>query len=52
MVPGDNVLRLGLGRLAVQGGDKTLARTELQRLHALGPSFAGQAEVTKLLLGL
>ena len=52
MVPGDNVLRLGLGRLAVQAGDKTLARTELQRLQALGPSFGGQAEVTKLLQGL
>ena len=52
MVPDDNQLRLGLGRLALQAGDKTLARSELQRLQALGPSFAGQAEVTKLLQGL
>ncbi len=52
MVPGDNQLRLGLGRIAVQAGDKALARTELLRLQALGPSFAGQAEVGKLLQGL
>ncbi len=49
MVPGDNLLRLNLARLAIQAGDKTLARTELDRLKALGPSFAGQAEVTRLL---
>lgn len=52
MVPEDPMLRLGLGRLALQAGDKTLARAELDRLKALGPKFAGQAEVAKLLQGL
>lgn len=49
MVPSDNQLRFNLARLAIQAGDKTLARNELDRLKALGASFAGQAEVTRLL---
>ena len=49
MVPSDNLLRLGLARLAIQAGDKALARTELDKLKALGSSYAGQAEVTRLL---
>lgn len=49
MVPTDNQLRFNLARLAIQAGDKTLARTELDRLKELGSSFAGQTEVTRLL---
>lgn len=41
--------RLGLARLLIGAGDKTAARTELQRLHSLGASFAEQGEVTRLL---
>ena len=52
MAPEDNQLRLGLGRIAIQAGDKALARTELLRLQALGASFAGQAAVGNLLQGL
>lgn len=52
MSPEDNQLRLGLGRIALQAGDKALARTELQRLQGLGAKFPAQAEVSKLLQGL
>lgn len=52
MVPEEPMLRLGLSRLALQAGDKTLARAELDRLKALGPKFGGQAEVAKLMQGL
>jgi Flp pilus assembly protein TadD len=46
--PKNNGLRLNLARIALQAGDKTLARTELERLQALGASFAMQSEVSKL----
>lgn len=52
LAPADNKVRLGLGRLAVQAGDKVLARSELQKLQAMGAAFAEQAEVTMLLQGL
>jgi putative PEP-CTERM system TPR-repeat lipoprotein len=46
--PDDNGLRLNLARIALQAGDKALARTELDRLQALGPGFAFRDEVVKL----
>jgi putative PEP-CTERM system TPR-repeat lipoprotein len=46
--PKDNGLRLGLARIALQAGDKELARKEIERLQALGPAFARQGEVAKL----
>ena len=52
LAPNDNQLRLNLAKLAVQAGDKLLARAELQRLQSLGSAFQGQAEVTKLMQGL
>lgn len=42
-------LRLTLARLALQSGDKSLARDELQRLAELAPRLAQQAEVQGLL---
>lgn len=48
LAPQDHGLKLGLARIALQAGDKALARTELERLQALGATFPNQAEVTKL----
>lgn len=45
-VPG---YRLNYARLLVDAGRRDEARAELQTLAALGPSFAGQAEVRSLL---
>lgn len=42
-------LRLGLARIALKAGDKTLAKTELEGLAYLGDKFADQAEVANLL---
>lgn len=50
--PSDPALRLNLARIALQVGDKTLARDELQRLEALGATFPQQAEVARLKQGL
>ena len=50
--PEDKDLRLGLARIAVQAGDKELARTELKKLQLLGAAYKSQAEVEKLLQGL
>jgi putative PEP-CTERM system TPR-repeat lipoprotein len=47
--PKDNGLHLNLAKLALQSGDKALAKQELQRLQALGAGFPEQAEVTQLL---
>lgn len=52
LAPTNDGLRLGLARLAIQAGDKALAREELQRLQKLGSAFPGQADVTKLMQGL
>lgn len=41
--------RLGLARLLLANGDKAAARTELESLAKLGPSYRGQDEVTRLL---
>jgi len=47
--PEADILRLNLARIAVQAGDKALARTELERLASRGRQFAQQEEVAKLL---
>jgi cellulose synthase operon protein C len=49
IAPGDMGLRLNLAKIAIQAGDKTLARTELERLAAQGSKLAYQAEVQRLL---
>jgi tetratricopeptide (TPR) repeat protein len=48
LAPDDNQLRLGLARIALQKGDKSLARDELQRLQKLGTGFAQHEEVAAL----
>ncbi len=48
IAPGDMGLRLNLARIALQAGDKTLARTELDRLASMGAKLPFQPEVTKL----
>lgn len=50
--PKDNGLRLNLAKLALQAGDKALAKQELMRLKALGAEFPDQAEVAQLLQNL
>jgi len=49
LLPGEPSLRLNLARLALQAGDKGLARTELQKLKDLGAKFTQQDEVDKLM---
>lgn len=43
------LLRLNLAKIAIKAGDKTLAKTELDKLARLGSRVAEQAEVTRLL---
>jgi putative PEP-CTERM system TPR-repeat lipoprotein len=50
--PDNHGLRLGLARLALASGDRSLARDELKRLQALGSTFPQQAAVEKLLHSL
>ena len=49
MAPKDNNLRLNLAKIALQAGDKELARNELNMLRHLGGRFELQGEVSKLL---
>jgi len=48
LLPGNNNFRLDLAKLYLKAGDKAGARTELDRLAALGNDFAGQTEVVSL----
>ena len=48
MRPTEPAYRLSLARMAIEAGDKALARAELDRLKALGASYPQQAEVTAL----
>ena len=48
LLPGNNNFRLDLAKLYLKAGDKAGARTELDRLAALGKDFAGQTEVVSL----
>ncbi len=41
--------KLTLARIAIQSGDKKLARAELEKLAYLGDKFAAQAEVAELM---
>lgn len=52
MRPDDAFLRLNLARFLAQAGDKRAAKTELDRLAALGDRFAKQDEVAALTKGL
>lgn len=52
LAPNDNALRFNLARIALDAGDKALARQELERLQALGPSFAFRDGVMKLMKAL
>ncbi|MDO9072976.1 MAG: PEP-CTERM system TPR-repeat protein PrsT [Rubrivivax sp.] len=46
--PTEPSYRLSLARIAIEVGDKALARSELERLKALGASYPQQAEVSAL----
>jgi tetratricopeptide (TPR) repeat protein len=48
LAPQQPALRLNLARLAIKAGDHPLARTELDKLSALGKAYPEQAEVWKL----
>lgn len=52
LAPGNMELRLTLARIALQSGDKALARAELERLAALGTRFKQHADVTRMLKSL
>jgi putative PEP-CTERM system TPR-repeat lipoprotein len=52
LAPEDHGIRLNLAKIALQAGDKALARKELERLDALGNDFAHRDEVTKLMKSL
>lgn len=52
LAPNDAALRLNLARIAIQGGDKALAKTELEQLAARGSRISFQPEVTRLLKSL
>lgn len=52
MLPNDPFLRLNLARFYAQNGDKRAAKTELDRLAALGDRFPKQDEVATLSKGL
>lgn len=47
--PEDMALRVALARMAIQAGDKVLARTELEKVARQGKRFGRQDEVAKLL---
>jgi cellulose synthase operon protein C len=47
--PDNLALRLNLAKIALQAGDKTLARSELEKLVRQGARFANQNEVAELL---
>ncbi len=49
MAPADPALRLTLAKIAIQAGDKLLARSELERLSSLGTRVPYHAEVQSLL---
>lgn len=52
LMPNDNALRFNLAKIALQAGDKGMAKQELLRLQGLGSDFSAQAEVGKLLQAL
>jgi predicted Zn-dependent protease len=48
LMPANDDFKLDLAKLYLKAGNKTDARTELDRLAALGKKFAGHAEVVNL----
>jgi cellulose synthase operon protein C len=50
--PNQPKLKLQLARIAMQAGDKALARKELEQLKALGSTFAEQGQVEQLMKAL
>jgi putative PEP-CTERM system TPR-repeat lipoprotein len=52
LAPSNYGLRLNLARIAIQAGEKDLARKELETLKSLGTIFAEQSEVSRLLASL
>lgn len=52
LAPTDTSLRFNLARLAAQGGERALARAELEKLQAMGASLPIQPQVSKLLATL
>lgn len=52
LAPADSGLRFNLAKIAVQAGDKELARKELKALEAVGSALPLRDEVLKLLAGL
>ena len=48
LTPDDPAMRLNLAKLAIQAGNKALAREELDALAARGKDFPLRAEVEKL----
>ena len=49
LAPDDMGMRLNLAKIAISAGDKTLARTELERLAKEGTRFASQDRVAALM---
>ncbi len=49
LAPDEPALQLNLAKLALQSGDKALARQQLTALQRLGSRFRAQDEVTKLM---
>ena len=49
LAPQTGGLRLNLAKLYLQADDKPRARTELDKLATLGPTFSAQDEVAQLL---
>ncbi|KPF44278.1 hypothetical protein IP87_08260 [beta proteobacterium AAP121] len=52
LAPNSRGLKLNLARIALQAGDKALAKSELQALDKLGTTFPQHAEVKRLLSSL
>ncbi len=52
LAPEDHGFRFALAKMALESGDKALARENLEVLAKQGEKFAGHAEVRKLLNGL
>lgn len=52
LAPDEPVYRLNLARFLIRTGEKSAARSELERLVPLGAKFARQQEVGELLKGL
>lgn len=50
--PQNALFKLNLAKIHIKGGEKDLARKELEELTKLGDKFVGQAEVVGILKGL